>query len=211
MHIEKRSPLSQDEWLLSAVAEKDRLLETVVDGTTTASWDLAKDEKGRPILLLDLRDQSRGEAQARFAPDELANEAHLSARLSSLKGALQRVSGWNKELEKLYADIRSWLTVWQPPPYITEETKVVVEEPSGPYHVPMLRIERGDKSMAVEPIACWVVGADGSLDLQGPGGPMTLLLMKQDGGWFWVDDRRPYKLQPLTPELFRDLAEACME
>ena len=71
-------------------------------------------------------------------------------------------------------------------------------------------IEVGGQTMEVEPVACWVVGADGEVDLQGIGGPFYLLYIQKDGGWFYLPNSPPVVTHPLTEELFLELAEACL-
>jgi len=84
------------------------------------------------------------------------------------------------------------------------------EERSGEYEAARLLITSNGQMMRVEPVASWIVGADGRVDLRGIGGPFTLLYSQQDGGWLYLRETLPMEMYPLTQELFLQLAEACL-
>jgi hypothetical protein len=56
-------------------------------GLVKAKWDRIEDERGRSLYSLTLSDFT-GEAEARFAPDELQNSTHMRVRLYKLWGDL---------------------------------------------------------------------------------------------------------------------------
>ncbi len=141
---------------------------------------------------------------------------------------LPEIIEWRKQLESLYAQIRAWLAEMELPPVIETHPMRLLEKKSGEYEVSQLLVRRGNGEFRVRPIAKWVVGADGRVDLEGGDGPFLLVRMvgtvahvsheatsrldeKDHGGWFWVQDRPPWKRIPLTGDLFRGLAESCLE
>src|SRR5207302_1013610 len=110
---------------------------------------------------LRLRDQFNGQCSAAFAPDELRNERHLASRLQVLKGALIRVDHWLGQLQALYGNIRQWCQALPGGAYVQEEPIVMREERSGEYEASRLLISSNGQMMRVEPVALWIVGADG--------------------------------------------------
>ncbi len=212
MNVRQGPNLKQHKTYSSLVAQKNALLEGVLDlATAEGAWELDKDNRGRPLLLLRLTDQLNGQTTAAFAPEELQNDAHLSSRLRGLKGALLHVGHWRGQLQQLFADVRRWCQGLPGGAYVQEEPMVVREERSGEYEVTRLIVSSKGQTMRVEPVALWVVGADGRVDLKGIGGPFTLLYFQQDGGWAYVQNGPPAVTMPLTEGLFLQLAEACLD
>src|SRR5260370_42396119 len=92
--IEQTEILKADTALAGLVMNSNQLLENELQQYSRAAkakWDLQRDEKGRPLLLLTLRDPF-GFASDRFAPDELQNPRHLGGRLHRLLGDLPQTS-----------------------------------------------------------------------------------------------------------------------
>jgi hypothetical protein len=137
--------------------------------------------------------------------------------MSVQQAELPEIVAWRERIEGLYSDIRSWLAEMDPPPTIETTSTRIIEKHSGEYEAPMLLVKRGEGEFQVRPIAQWVVGADGRVDMEGGDGPFLLVWMGEkwgvlDGiGWFWVQDSPPWKRVPLTGKLFRGLAETCLE
>jgi hypothetical protein len=209
--VNQTENLKQNAAYSALVAQTDPTVSAAVDvATATASWDLATDERGRSLLVLRLRDQFNGQCSANFAPDELRNERHLASRLHALKEALIRVGHWREHLKLLFDNIRQWCPALPDGAYVQEEPILMREERSGEYEAARLLITSNGHMMRVEPVALWIVGADGRVDLQGIGGPFTLLYSQNDGGWFYLRETPPLKTYPLTQELFLELAEACL-
>jgi hypothetical protein len=213
VNIDQAVNLRLNALLSTLVAQKDAVLNSVIDvATAEGIWELGADERGRPVLTLRLRDQFNGQCSATFAPEELQNDAHLSSRLYGLKEALIRVGHWRGQIQRLFADIRQWCQNLPGGAYVQEEPIIIREERSGEYDATRLLITRDGHTLRVEPIATWIVGADGRVDLKGMGGPFTLLYSQQDGGWFYFPDTFPrVKPLPLTDALFLQLAEACLD
>ena len=126
-----------------------------------------------------------------------------------MKDALLRVGEWKSNVKKLYADIRDWVG---PDTFVREETIALNEERSGRYEISKLILARGDKKTSVEPVATWVVGADGRVKIKTMDGSYTLLFFKERTGgiWkYWDRDKIP-PLKLLTKELFLYLIEDFM-
>jgi hypothetical protein len=213
MNVQQTPALQQNADLSALVAQRNDVLDAAIGqhvAGASATWDLTADSRNRPVLVLRLRDTPKGQAEGRFAPDELRNIPHLSARLGDLKAALIRVGGWLGQLERLYADIRQWSQAL-PAAYVEELPLTVREERSGPYEATMLRVSSNARTMTVEPVAAWVVGADGRVDLKGVGGPFTLVYSQPKGGWYHVENKPPLTFLPLDQALYLDLARACLD
>ena len=65
--------------------------------------------------------------------------------------------------------------------------------------------------MTVTPVASWVLGWDGRIDLVGSEDRLSLMYSVSKGGWFHVPNYLPYGEHPLTETLFRELALACLD
>jgi len=63
--------------------------------------------------------------------------------------------------------------------------------------------------MRIEPVAAWVVGADGRVDMKGTGGPLILIYRETEKRWFYFQ-QFPAAEIPLTKDVFVRLAEACL-
>lgn len=211
MNIHQTATLEQNPAFSALVTQKNDTLSANIDlATGEGTWELAADQYGRPILRLRLRDQFGGQGTADFVPEELQHEAHLTRRLHSLKAALLYVGQWRDRLQQLFTSIRQWCQQLPGGAFIQEEPLTLREERSGEYEVSRLLIFSGGQTMRVEPVAAWVVGADGRVDLKGLGGPLVLLYVQQDGGWFSLQNQFPMAMSPLTETLFLQLAEACL-
>ena len=211
MDVQQTAPLQHNTEYSKLANGVDPIVKNTIDlATGVGVWDLGVDERGRPLLNLRVRDQSDGQGSAEFAPDELRLERHLAKRLHDLKGGVIHVGKWRGQLKRLYADIRQWCRTYPEELFIREEPVILREERVGEYEAPCLVINSGNDSMRVEPIAAWVVGADGRVDLRGIGGPFTLLYSQREDQWRCVRNGFPFRADILTQELFLDLVEACL-
>lgn len=211
MDIHQTATLEQNAPYSALVAQKSDLLNNVIDlATTEGIWELTEDDRGRRLLRLQLKDQFNGQCTGEFAPEELKNAVHLTSRFHALKGALLRVGHWRSQLQQLFDNIRQWCHNLPGGAAIQEEPIVVREERSGEYMVSRLTITSKGQTMRVEPVAAWVVGADGRVDLKGTGGPFILLYSQQDDSWSYFQNNYPTAASPLTEVLFLQLAEACL-
>jgi hypothetical protein len=211
VEIHQTPSLKQKAEYSALVAQTDQTLRATVNGASAvATWDLAADDRGRPLLVLRLRDDLNGQASAAFAPDELQSMRHLESRLHKLKGALVQVGHWREQLRLLFENLRLWCQALPRGADVQEELITIREERSGEYEVSRLVIRSDGQVMWVEPVALWIVGADGRVDLEGVGGPFTLLYSQQDGAWVFLRETPPLATFPLTQQLFLQLAEACL-
>lgn len=188
-------------------SQADVVAEEIDLKTATAQWDFRQDERGRGLLVLHVRDPSGAEAQSEFAPAEMANERRLRDRLSELLEAALHVNRWRTRVRDLFEQVRVWVQQHEVGVLFHEDKTTLTEQRSGPYEIPVLYINSGSRSATLEPIACWIVGADGRVDLTGVGG-REVLVLDEVGGWYWVTDNQLGRLQPLTEELFLQLLEA---
>jgi hypothetical protein len=205
--------LQEDEQLSQLVKSTEDLLQQEVGPSLSVSWDLAADSKGRPLLVLRLQDSFQGECSASIAPEELSRLDPLQRRFYDLKGALVRVGEWRSQLQQFFQTVRSWCRTSAPDLEFVERSKTVQEERSGEYQVPLLEVFARTGRMELRPIATWVVGADGRLDLVGPEQEHTLLFSKREG-WLWVDARDVVTLRPLNQDLMVRLirdSRSCLE
>jgi len=210
MQITQTPVLLGEPELSKRVSEATALLESTVGSKVagaSAQWDLARDDFGRSLLVLRLRDLF-GQSEGEFAPDEVSHVDHMAFRLNDLLGALHTVARWKSDLRELYDRIREWCRDL-PALYIAEDPVILREMRSGSYEVTRLRINSSGRAMTVEPVGAWIVGCDGRVDLDGPAVHLRLLFHR-DRGWSWVDNTLPFTLRPLTRELFLRLAEACL-
>jgi len=88
--IDQTNALKQDSELSDLVRGTDQLLQDELQKYSRladAKWDLQSDDKGRPLLLLTLRDPF-GFTSDRFAPDEIRNRDDFPVRVHRLVGDL---------------------------------------------------------------------------------------------------------------------------
>jgi hypothetical protein len=146
--------------------------------------------------------------------------------MSVQQAELPEIIEWRKKLDGLYDDIRTWVAEMSPSPTVEVHSIAINEKRSGEYQVPQLLVKRGDGEFWVRPIAKWVVGADGRVDLEGGEGPFILVWMVEKSAlinkpnsmigeadiddWFWVQDRAPWGREQLNGARFRELAELCL-
>lgn len=171
----------------------------------TASFDCGQDRLRRPVVTLQVRDGLQGEAQAQFAPDELENIPHVQRRLHDLKEAVLRVAEFKQQVNALYEQLAAWSRNLDPPPYLQRTPITISERASGSYEIDQLEIALGNFVMKAAPVAAWVTGPDGRVDLVGPEDREVLVIV--DGKWFWNAHQPMAPLMPLTEEVFRRLWE----
>lgn len=211
MSVQQGPTLRQHAEYAPLVARAGAMVDSVIDPVSAAgTWDLESGEGGRPRLILRLRDDAEGQASAAFDPSELTTPAHFNRRVMALRDAFLRLKRWRAEVRRLFATISEWSEALPGGASLREEPITIHEKRSGPYEMSRLVIMSGGASMSVEPVAAWVVGADGRVDLKGNGGPFTLVYSRAEG-WRCVLDTFPVVKTPdLTKELFLELAHACL-
>ena len=219
VHITLDPRLQNDAELSAVVTARNSLLERVINGLgVQAEWRCGTNWKGQSAVLLRLRDQSGTRAGADFLLVEFKNEQQLEERLQELKNAILKVSSWRSAVEKLFNEIRVWCDLLlerevrgtRYPALVLGETIRVTEGPSGEYDISQLTVKRVS-SVRITPVAAWVVGWNGRVDLIGPGDRCSLLYRQAENAWYHVPNDLPYRELLLTKELFLDLVETCLD
>lgn len=193
------------------VAGKNQLLETTLNGSTAeATWELNGVE-GKPNLILQLRDPAGYNSSGTFAVHEFKSEAALVSRLGELGMALKHVAEWRKTVDTLFTRIRPWCFALPGEPAVCKNVNVVAEQASGEYLVQELYVVRGEDLMVITPVAAWVIGWDGRVDMNGSGDNCILEYSRAKDAWYHVPNYLPYRELPLAEEIFRELAAACFD
>ena len=95
---------------------------------------------------------------------------------------------WLEAAEQIVAEAESWAAKrgW----WVEREMKDVSDDQDriGTYQVPMLRIQTPNLRLIFEPIARYVVGARGRVDLAVFPSYHSLAIVRRDDGWRIVDD-----------------------
>jgi hypothetical protein len=133
----------------------------------------------------------------------------------------------------LFIQIKDWL---QEKNYAFQETKIKITEKSKKYTAPSIELTIPEKDFKVKivPIGCYIIGAEGRVDIVGDidranlvylekGGPVVnireylgktpmtptepRLLFKNiyNDGWYWIEDKRLGRAKPIDEDLFMDL------
>ncbi len=137
-----------------------------------------------------------------------------------------------KGIDELYASINSWLSSYGLPT-LTEQIEIT-EEISGTYKAHKLTIhdEKKETIANIIPVAAWVIGANGRVDLTGKYDKVIIVNLEKSApsltttmrvndhqetshrqfykgiektGWYWIEDRRRGKAHLLDKKLFLDL------
>ncbi len=94
MKLSISGAIENDRVLGSALRRASQILERAIGSSSAsaaAEWSLEKDPSGRPLVHLALSDYTGARAEARFAPDELANESRVEARSFTIWGDVLQV------------------------------------------------------------------------------------------------------------------------
>jgi hypothetical protein len=86
---------------------------------------------------------------------------------------------WLGKLRELYEHVSSWLKPY-PEIKIDEKTKQISEEALGTYQAPTLLLSIGSDLIQLDPIATFLFGARGRVDITGPKGVSRLLLVPKN-------------------------------
>ena len=103
MNLSVSGAIKSDPFLGRRVEHASELLEEIIGPTAqavTVEWSLVHDASNRLLVLLVVADFTGVSVEARFAPEELANEGHLSAKLYRIWGDLLQ-SRSHKQLDML--------------------------------------------------------------------------------------------------------------
>ncbi|MDP9991508.1 hypothetical protein J2W28_002275 [Variovorax boronicumulans] len=89
---------------------------------------------------------------------------------------------WLKALDKLYANVRSYLSPFKAQGKVAIEDGEVElhEEATGPYQAPKMSIRMGPHVVTLLPIGTFLIGAKGRVDMKGPRGTVRFVLVPKD-------------------------------
>lgn len=116
---------------------------------------------------------------------------------------------WLSLVDKLLSQIEKWAGQrdWQ----IRREEKTITEELIGTYSVPVLQIKLPAGVLYVEPMARYVIGAGGRVDLYSWPTLQRLLLIRRDDAWTLKTDSLIDWPQTWTRKTFYDVAKNLTE
>lgn len=147
--------------------------------------------------------------------------------------AIANVQTYLQRVDRLYADVRRWMSALEPDAQFSETQIDVVEEATGPYKAKSLEIARpGRPALRLIPRGRYVLGAEGRVDVRSRLGPEVLVWVREGGpavgfrfapgtaeapeelsgrpmfpgiaeGWAWSDEDRG-ELKHLDQSVFRD-------
>jgi hypothetical protein len=197
----------QHQGLLHAV---DHILDQEIRSPSAqATWDYGLDDRSRPVLNLTITDGLNGSANGQFTPGELAHEVHFRERVRQMREAMDRVRQWcQNTLPALYRDMKQWVLSSDPQCFIQDTLVKVNERMSGPYDAPGLEIWRATQVVQVRPIAIWIVGGEGRVDLIGPMDDFMLVFRHDE--WFAIEPTNRILEKALSSSLFLDIFEASL-
>ena len=118
---------------------------------------------------------------------------------------------WRLALGELSIKIRRWLDepIKRKLVEVSAYEKTLNEERLGAYEVKGLIVSLGQQRVTFDPVATYVVGAFGRVDMIGPAAKFTLVRERDDGHWSLINPIDPRLREPLTKDLFeRRLLEA---
>jgi hypothetical protein len=116
----------------------------------------------------------------------------------------QRREAWIIRVQKLVSEIADWSAAqgWE----IERGTKRVGEKLIGSYEVPTLRIRLTGGELLLDPIALYVSGGDGRVDLEAFPTLSRVKFMGRNEGWQIVTDSNVPLRVPWNAESFVQLA-----
>jgi len=196
--------------LLELVRNSESILQSEIDiASANFEWSMHKDYRNRTVLDLSIKDSFDGEAHASFAPVEMEedNFEHFMSHLKSLKGALIQVGEWKRKVNSLFEVLQDWIRTYARKKWIINEEAIEVNErASGQYHISALKLQNGTQEIWVKPIAIWIVGAHGRVDVIGDISRFSLVLKSDE--WHVVNDDILKILHQLDERVFHKILSA---
>ncbi len=114
---------------------------------------------------------------------------------------------WLGDLRALRARLRRWLEPAEREGLQVEEyDHPVREQLLGSYDAPALRLRYGGIEAQVVPVARYIVGGTGRVDVEFPGSRVLLVREGRESQWQIVREDPPEKL-PFTPDTFADVVQ----
>jgi len=119
----------------------------------------------------------------------------------------RRLGRWRMSLGELGMKMRNWLDdpIKKGVLELTTRKKQIAEELVGTYEVNVWDVKLGSKVVTFEPIATYVIGAFGRVDVKGPAAGFRLIRESDTGHWSMADPSDPRRTTPLTKELFQEI------
>jgi hypothetical protein len=124
----------------------------------------------------------------------------------------RRLGRWRMALGELGFKLSKWLDAPIKKQVVTlaRNRKEIVEELLGSYPVNTWIVTIGGRRVVFDPIATYVVGGFGRVDVVGPAASFKLIREKDDGHWSLVDPSDPRLAIPLTKEVFEKILLAAI-
>ncbi len=115
-----------------------------------------------------------------------------------------RIDRWRVALMELRSKIRKWLDdpLKKKLIELTEFEKELHEDRVGAYKVKGVIVSLGRQRIVFDPVATYVIGAFGRVDVVGPAAKFTLIRQKDDVHWSLVNPNDPRQFEPFTKETF---------
>src|SRR5687767_1737532 len=98
----------------------------------------------------------------------------------------QTLEEWLDTLRQLFAQTSDWISAqnW----WFEEDTKTIRENELGTYDAPVFRIRTQTSRLVLEPVARYVIGADGRVDLEAWPSLNRIKLIRRKGEWQIMTD-----------------------
>lgn len=124
----------------------------------------------------------------------------------------QRIGRWRLALGELGIKIRRWLDepIKKRLVEVLAYDKTISEERLGSYVVKGWTVTLGGRRVTFDPVATYVVGAFGRVDIVGPATKFILVREKDDGHWSLIDSSDPRRSEPLTQDVFERILLASL-
>jgi len=116
----------------------------------------------------------------------------------------QKLATWIAEVEQIvnqartWAETRSWAT--------REDRKVITEEIIGTYEAPSLLVHTPQGRLLLEPVARYVMGAEGRFDFCVMPSYDSIPLVKTDGAWGFLSGTAKDLVLPWSEQAFENVA-----
>src|SRR5262249_10729582 len=120
----------------------------------------------------------------------------------------QERDAWVAAVQELVAQAEAWSHQknWS----VFRDQKEIREDRIGSYHVPVLTIQSAQGRLMLNPIARFIVGAKGRVDLDVFPSYDSVPIIRTDGGWQFKSDDRPELDQPWAEDSFTRIAAELM-
>ena len=104
------------------------------------------------------------------------------------KSSEQRRDEYLSRVAALFNHAREWTRGFDPEATFTEESVTIKEEPVAAYQANVLVISRpGYKTVRLIPRGCWIIGAEGRVDMKSDLGTETLVYDSEGGPTIRID------------------------